>query len=297
MAKQIKPEEEKKLPLEVLAPKRQIAPVVFASPHSGTNYPPNFVAASPLDILSLRKSEDSFVDVLFSAAPDLGMPLLRALFPRAYIDPNREPFELDPMMFEDTLPDYANTQSSRVKAGLGTIARLVSSGHEIYGGKLWFKEAAERINTNYRPYHRQLRELLDQTRQAFGCYLLVDCHSMPSVGGPHDPDAGRRRADIVLGDCFASTCDDKIISIVEDVFKEHGYQVTRNRPFAGGFSTRHYGNPQQGLHALQIEINRALYMDEIAIKKNSGMEKMTKDINSVIEALAAIDHISMLPHQ
>ena len=297
MAKQIKPEEEKKLPLEVLAPKRQIAPVVFASPHSGTNYPPNFVAASPLDILSLRKSEDSFVDVLFSAAPDLGMPLLRALFPRAYIDPNREPFELDPMMFEDTLPDYANTQSSRVKAGLGTIARLVSSGHEIYGGKLWFKEAAERINTNYRPYHRQLRELLDQTRQAFGCYLLVDCHSMPSVGGPHDPDAGRRRADIVLGDCFASTCDDKIISIVEDIFKEHGYQVTRNRPFAGGFSTRHYGNPQQGLHALQIEINRALYMDEIAIKKNGGMEKMTKDINSVIEALAAIDHISMLPQQ
>ena len=296
MKKQIKPEEKKNPPVEVLAPKQQIAPIVFASPHSGTNYPPDFVKASPLDILSLRKSEDSFVDVLFSAAPDLGMPLLRALFPRAYIDPNREPFELDPMMFEDTLPDYANTQSSRVKAGLGTIARLVSSGHEIYSGKLWFKEAAARINANYRPYHRQLRELLNQTRQTFGCYLLVDCHSMPSVGGPFDPDAGRRRADIVLGDCFSITCDDKIISIVEGVFEEHGYQVTRNRPFAGGFSTRHYGNPKQGLHALQIEINRALYMDEIAIKKNNGMEKMTKDITSIIEALAEIEHADMLPH-
>ena len=181
---------------EVLAPAEQTVPVVVASPHSGRAYPADFVANSPLDLLALRRSEDSFVDELIGAAPDLGIPLLRALFPRAYIDPNREPFELDPDMFEDALPDYANTQSSRVAAGLGTIARVVSSGQEIYSAKLKFSEAAARINENYRPYHRTLRDLLDTTRRRFGHYVLLDCHSMPSVGGPHDPDAGRRRAGV-----------------------------------------------------------------------------------------------------
>ncbi|MBK19261.1 MAG: N-formylglutamate amidohydrolase [Rhodospirillaceae bacterium] len=295
MAKQTKSDPGQNDPFEVLAPDRQIAPVVFASPHSGTDYPPDFVGSSPLDLPALRRSEDSFVDELFAAAPQYGMPLLRALFPRAYIDPNREPFELDPGMFEDDLPDYANTQSSRVHAGLGTIARLVSSGQEIYGGKLRFKEAAERINANYRPYHRELRELLDQTRQTFGCYLLIDCHSMPSVGGPHDPDAGRRRADVVLGDCFASACNEKVISTVESIFKARGYDVSRNKPFAGGFTTRHYGYPQQGRHALQIEINRALYMDEAKIKQNDGMDKMTSDITGVIEKLSGIDRNDLLP--
>ena len=230
-----------------------------------------------------------------AAAPDHGMPLLRALFPRSYIDPNREPFELDPGMFSDDLPDYANTQSSRVHAGLGTIARLVSSGQEIYGKKMRFAEAADRINANYRPYHRELRDLLDQTREEFGCYLLIDCHSMPSVGGPYDPDAGRRRADIVLGDCFASACNEAVISTVETVFTARGYQVSRNKPFAGGFTTRHYGHPQQGRHALQIEINRALYMDEATIQHNDGMAKMTSDITAVIETLAGIECDDLLP--
>ena len=289
MAKQFITEPGNNDPLEVLSPEQQTAPVIFASPHSGTNYPADFVNNSPLDLPSLRKSEDSFVDELFAAAPDHGMPLLRALFPRSYIDPNREPFELDPGMFEDDLPDYANTQSSRVHAGLGTIARLVSSGQEIYSKKLRFAEAADRINANYRPYHRELRDLLDQTRDEFGCYLLIDCHSMPSVGGPHDPDAGRRRADIVLGDCFASACNEAVISTVESVFTARGYQVSRNKPFAGGFTTRHYGHPQQGRHALQIEINRALYMDEAAIQHNDGMAKMTGDITAAIETLARIE--------
>jgi N-formylglutamate amidohydrolase len=289
MVKQFITEPRNNDPLEVLSPEQQTAPVIFASPHSGTNYPANFVNNSPLDLRSLRKSEDSFVDELFAAAPDHGMPLLRALFPRSYIDPNREPFELDPGMFEDDLPDYANTQSSRVHAGLGTIARLVSSGQEIYGKKLRFAEAADRINANYRPYHRELRDLLDQTRDEFGCYLLIDCHSMPSVGGPHDPDAGRRRADIVLGDCFTSACNEAVISTVETVFAARGYQVSRNKPFSGGFTTRHYGHPQQGRHALQIEINRALYMDEAAIQHNDGMAKMTSDITAVIETLAKIE--------
>ena len=131
--------------LEVLQPQSQTVPLVFASPHSGTKYPPWFVAASRLDPVALRRSEDCFVDRLFAAAPEQGAPLLRALFPRAFVDPNREPFELDPAMFEDTLPSYANTNSARVAAGLGTIARVVSNGTEIYRGKLRFAEAAERI--------------------------------------------------------------------------------------------------------------------------------------------------------
>lgn len=282
-------QEDQQASWEVLAPAEQTAPVVLASPHSGRDYPADFVANSPLDLLALRRSEDSFVDDLFAAAPNHGIPLLRALFPRAFIDPNREPFELDPDMFDDPLPDYANTQSSRVTAGLGTIARVVSSGQEIYASKLKFADAAARINANYRPYHRALRDLLDATRRRFGHYVLIDCHSMPSVGGPHDPDAGRQRADIVLGDCFASACSEAVITTVEQALKDQGYEVVRNKPFAGGFTTRHYGRPSQGLHAVQVEINRGLYMDETAIKPNGGMAKLTQDMKSVIEILADID--------
>lgn len=276
---------------DVLAPAEQTTPVVLASPHSGRDYPADFVANSPLDLLALRRSEDSFVDDLFAAAPRLGIPLLRALFPRAYIDPNREPFELDPEMFVDDLPDYANTQSSRVAAGLGTIARVVSSGQEIYASKLKFADAAARINANYRPYHRALRNLLDATRRRFGHYVLIDCHSMPSVGGPHDPDAGRQRADIVLGDCFASACSEPVIAAIEQALTKSGYDVVRNKPFAGGFTTRHYGRPSQGLHAVQVEINRGLYMDETAIKPNGGMAKLTQDMEALLTVLADIDDI------
>ncbi len=274
---------------EVLAPRDQTAPLVFASPHSGTRYPPNFVASSPLDLLLLRRSEDSFVDDLFAAAPELGLPLLRALFPRAYIDPNREPFELDPAMFEDELPAYANTQSTRVAAGLGTIARVVSSGQEIYSDKLKFADAAERINTNYRPYHKALRELLDATRERFRCYVLIDCHSMPSVGGPHDPDAGRERADFVLGDAFSASCSEVVIRLVQNTLKSLGYTVVRNKPFSGGFSTRHYGRPSLGMHAVQIEINRALYMDEAAIKPNDGLPGLAEHMGELITALSGLN--------
>ncbi len=275
-------------PLEVLAPERQTAPLVFASPHSGARYPPDFVASSPLELASLRRSEDSFVDELFSAAPEFGLPLLRALFPRAYIDPNREPFELDPAMFEDDLPAYANTQSSRVAAGLGTIARVVSSGQEIYDGKLKFADAAQRINDNYRPYHKALKDLLDETRAHFRCYVLVDCHSMPSVGGPQDPDAGRERADFVLGDAFGASCGEVVIRLAQDVLENLGYKVVRNKPFSGGFSTRHYGRPSLGMHAIQIEVNRALYMDEVAIRRNDGMSGLTDHMAELISAFSKL---------
>lgn len=273
-------------PCDVLAPDHHSVPLVFASPHSGRLYPAEFVENSLLDALTIRRSEDSFVDELFAAAPDYGAPLLHANFPRAFIDANREPFELDPKMFEDELPDYANTQSSRVAAGLGTVARMVANGHEIYPGKLRFADIATRINDYYRPYHRTLRRLIDDTRSRFGYCMVIDCHSMPSVGGPTDPDAGHGRADFILGDAFGSTCDKILTNTVETALRDIGHSVTRNKPFSGGYTTRHYGRPSEGVHAVQIEINRGLYMDEATISRGPGMELLREHITQVISALA-----------
>ena len=274
--------------VEIVWPERRTVPLVFASPHSGRNYPTDFVAASALDPVALRRSEDSFVDELFAAAPRFGAPLLKALFPRAFIDPNREPFELDPAMFVDELPSYANSQSSRIAAGLGTIPKVVSNGREIYRAKLTFTEAAKRINVYYRPYHKALTALIDETVELFGFCVLIDCHSMPSVGGLLDPDAGRGRADFVLGDSFGNACEDRVTATVERALRAQGHSVIRNKPFAGGFTTRHYGKPSTGVHALQIEINRALYMDELNIERRDGIHRLTQQMVDVIVALTGL---------
>lgn len=276
-------------PCEVLAPETQTLPLVLASPHSGRHYPPAFVEASRLDRLSLRRSEDGFVDEIFASAPDLGAPLLRANFPRAYVDANREPFELDPRMFVDPLPAYANTRSPRVAAGLGTIARVVANGADIYQDKLSFAEALRRIRTYYWPYHTTLRQLLDDTKARFGGAILIDCHSMPSIGGPMDRDAGHRRVDFVLGDCHGQACNPEIPRLVHEVLGEQGYHVTRNTPYSGGFVTRHYGRPETGVHALQIEVNRALYMDERQVRRASGLGPLARDLRAVIESVGALD--------
>ncbi|CUW40000.1 N-formylglutamate amidohydrolase [Magnetospirillum sp. XM-1] len=273
--------------LRVFLPARQTAPLVFASPHSGRDYPAEFVAQSRLDARMLRRSEDSFVDELYAGVVDLGAPLITALFPRAYCDPNREPYELDPAMFSGALPEHANTRSPRVLAGLGTIARVVASGAEIYAGRLPVAEAENRIARCYHPYHRRLRGLVDATRAAFGWSLLVDCHSMPSVGGPMDRDSGLSRVDVVLGDCFAAACSPLFTQVAEDSFSQLGYRVVRNAPYAGGFTTRHYGQPRQGSHALQIEINRGLYMDEGRHCHGPDFEAVKEDLQKVAAALAA----------
>lgn len=276
-------------PLEIIVPERQTVPLVFASPHSGSNYPPAFVAASRLDPISLRRSEDSFVDEIFESAPRLGAPLIRALFPRAYVDPNREPYELDPAMFEDELPDYANTRSPRVAAGLGTIARVVTNGANIYRDKLTLAEALTRIEDCYRPYHRALESLIEETRDRFGFCVLVDCHSMPSIGGPMDNDPGLNRVDFVLGDCHGKSCAPIVMATVSDTLKNLGYFIARNTPYAGGFVTRHYGQPAKGVHALQIEINRHLYMDEDEISRRPALPKLAADMQDVVTALSRIE--------
>jgi len=270
---------------DILEPQTQTAPVVFASPHSGTDYPEAFVAASQLDPLTLRRSEDCYVDDLFAAAPSFGAPLLRARFPRAFIDANREPFELDPKMFADRLPGYVNTRSPRVAAGLGTIARVVCSGGDIYRDKLRFDEALRRINTYYRPYHAALTQLVEKTRERFGFCLLIDCHSMPSVGGPADTDSGHRRVDFVLGDCHGAACDRRLTDMARRTLAARGYIVRRNVPYAGAFTTRHYGAPQRGVHALQVEINRALYMNEADYRKSPDFASFTDDITRLVATL------------
>jgi N-formylglutamate amidohydrolase len=276
---------EETLAFDVIGPAEQTAAVVVASPHSGRTYTPEFLAACRLDLKTLRKSEDSYVDELLGAAPHCGAPLLRARFPRAYVDPNREPFELDPAMFDDDLPAYANTCSPRVTAGLGTIARVVANGEEIYHRKLQVAEAISRIDRLYHPYHEALEDLVAGTRARFGACLLIDGHSMPSVGGPLDRDAGRRRVDFVLGDCHGSTCAPEIVDIVQDFLETQGYHVTRNVPYAGGFTTRHYGRPDSGVHALQIEINRSLYMDEDSFERGHGFAELTGHLGELLALL------------
>jgi N-formylglutamate amidohydrolase len=275
-------------PIEVAAPAQQQVALVCASPHSGSDYPVEFLAASRLDPLTLRRSEDSFVDEIFGGAVELGAPLLKARFPRAYLDPNREPFELDPTMFVEPLPAYVNSRSPRVQVGLGTIARVVATGEEIYAQKLRFADAVSRVERLYRPYHQTLRQLLAATSEHFAGYVLVDCHSMPSAGGPGERDFKRSGVDIVLGDCHGTSCHPVIMETAQRLLAAKGYRVVRNAPYAGGFTTSHYGAPQGGRHAIQIEISRSLYMDERSIDRKPFLRQLAEDMRDLMAALAVL---------
>jgi len=277
-------ESELDLPFEVARPRELTAPLLFSSPHSGRIYPRAFLAASKLDALTLRRSEDSYVEELFGFVGALGAPLLYAHFPRAYLDVNREPYELDPALIRDGLPHYANTQSVRVVGGLGTIARIVSECDEIYREPLSLVAALERINLLYTPYHTTLRSLLVEAQQAFGLAVLIDCHSMPS-----NPiaDYGGARPDFVLGDRYGTSCSGELTRVAAEQLKALGYVVELNKPYAGGYITEHYGRPQAGLHALQVEINRALYMNETSFDKSPGFERLKRDLEQMVRALKA----------
>ncbi|MGU3540179.1 N-formylglutamate amidohydrolase [Methylobacterium sp. A54F] len=270
-------------------PAAHTLPFVFNAGHSGAVYPPVFLAASRLDALSLRRSEDAHVDRLFAPVVDLGAPLLRANFPRAYLDVNREPYELDPRMFDGRLPPFANTRSMRVAGGLGTVPRVVADGQEIYGRRLAVEDAVGRIEGLYKPYHRALRGLIQRTARQFGHAMLIDCHSMPSSSLGRDSDA---KADFVLGDRFGTACAPALIDLFEDALRARGFRVVRNKPYAGGFITEHYGEPNLGRHALQIEINRALYMNEASLAMTDGFEELAAALRAVIVAVAAAADLS-----
>src|SRR5271169_3097090 len=272
-------------PFEVLEPAEGKGPVLFNSPHSGSTYPREFLAISRLDIATLRRSEDSFVDELIAGVVKQGYPLMRAHFPRCFVDVNREPYELDPRMFEGRLPAFANTRSLRVAGGLGTIARVVGDAREIYDRRLPVDEALGRIELYYKPYHRELRRLVMRAQQGFGLAILLDCHSMPSSASGRDE---RPRADIVLGDRYGTSCATLVTDVIEETLRDLGYSVLRNKPYAGGFITEHYGDPAAGLHAAQIEINRSLYMDEREYRRTSRFEYVRADLGRAIAKLAAV---------
>jgi N-formylglutamate amidohydrolase len=279
---------------EVLEPAEWRGPVVFNSPHSGSVYPREFLATSRLDVATLRRSEDSFVDELIRGVLKRGHPMMRAHFPRCYIDVNREPYELDPRMFEGRLPSFANTRSMRVAGGLGTIARVVGDAQEIYSQRIPVDDAIRRIESLYKPYHRALRRLFTRMHRDFGTAVLVDCHSMPSTAGSKDE---RPRADVVLGDRYGTSCVGAVAETIETTLRSLGYVISRNKPYAGGFITEHYGNPAIGLHAIQLEINRALYMDERRFEQTASFATVASDLETVADRLADIPMQELRPYR
>jgi N-formylglutamate deformylase len=265
---------------ELLLPERQRVPFVFASPHSGRLYPRGFVESSRLNPTGLRRSEDAFVDELFSCAAALGAPMIAARFPRAFLDVNRAPGELDSTMFDGVLPMAVETPGVRVNSGLGVIPRVVRDGAEIYRRKLMPGEAQERLTHLYRPYHARLSAMIEETRARFGTAVLIDCHSMPSAAAIPD---------VVLGDRYGMSASHALMRRAEEAFGRSGFTTARNTPYAGGYSTHLYGRPMLGVHALQIEINRALYLDEERIERTAQFEAIAARIADALRDLTAID--------
>ena len=223
---------------DVHKPAQQRVPYVFNSPHSGNLYPQSLLDRSRLSAQSLRRSEDFMIDALFASVVEIGAPLLTANFPRAWLDVNREPYELDPLLFRERLPAHANSRSMRVAGGLGTVPRLVAENLPIYDSPPTLEEGLNRVEGVYRPYHDCLRRLVATTSVTFGYAVLVDCHSMPSQGSKREKET---RADIIIGDRYGTSCNGAISRQLIDRFRDCGYSVERNKPYAGGFITEHYG--------------------------------------------------------
>jgi N-formylglutamate amidohydrolase len=266
-------------------PARQTLPLVVASPHSGDLYPADFLNLAAVSLSALRRAEDAFMDELFEAAPALGIPLLAARFPRSYVDANREPYELDPAMFEGPLPGPLNHRTTRVAAGLGMIPRVAASGEAIYRGRVPADEIEHRLKTCWRPYHASLARLVEQTYSLFGTVLLVDAHSMPSSASGIGVRERNHRIDIVLGDNHGEACASALVDLAQSWLTAQGLRVLRNQPYAGGFTTQRYGRPALGRHALQIEINRGLYMDEARHEKLPTAGVMQRTMTGLLEEI------------
>ena len=266
-------------------PVRQQTSVIFTSPHSGREYPPDFQAASPLNTLALRSSEDAYVDKLFSRAPLFGAPLLCARAPRAYIDLNRGCDELDPAVVEGVVRGGHNP---RISSGLGVIPRVVSGGRAIYAGKIPREEAEARINSHWRPWHAALRDLVDTTHEDFGEAILIDCHSMPHEAIETHIRPGQPLPEVVLGDRFGAAASRDVVEQIEAVFRAAGFRVARNSPFAGAYIAQTYGHPVSRKHVVQIEIDRSLYLDERKVEPLSSFSTFCLRMNRVVADIAQI---------
>ena len=254
------------------------APYIFASPHSGRPYPSRFLASSVLELADLRRSEDAYVDTLLPAADEIGVPTLVARFPRAFVDVNRSRHEIDPAMFSTSPVDNPDGKSNRVAAGFGVIPRLAAVGRPIYARRLPPQEGRQRLRMCYEPYHEALRGLVEECIAIFGTAVIVDWHSMPSSTA-----SGQKLPDMVLGNRYGGSCDRTISESWEGALRSHGFTVKRNAPYAGGYVTATYGKPSKGIHAVQIEINRRLYLDETRTVRLVTQTKRLQDrLNNAI---------------
>ncbi len=266
-------------------PAKRTSCVVFSSPHSGRDYPLEMLQRSVLNRHVIRSSEDAYVDRLFDTAPGLGIPMLKAKMPRAYLDLNRSPDELDPALIDGI---RRRGHNPRVSSGLGVIPRVVANGRAIYRGKLTIDEARHRIDTYWHPYHTRLKSLLAESYTMFGQAILIDCHSMPHEAVAAAGTTRSGRPEIVLGDRFGASASGEIVDQIESAFAAAGLSVARNAPFAGAYVTQTYGRPGRRQHAIQIEIDRSLYMDEQKILPGKNFELFRQTLRKVIADIARI---------
>lgn len=266
-------------------PKTVTSCVVFASPHSGRDYTWTFLRKTVLDENTIRSSEDAFVDRLFDCAPNFGAPLIRASVPRAFLDLNRACDELDPALIDGVRRVGHNP---RVASGLGVVPRVVANGRAIYRGKLSQSEAQERLDSVWHPYHQRLQTLISNAHAQFDEAVLIDCHSMPREAVEGSVRVGEKRPEIVIGDRFGASASSDVVDQVEAAFVAAGLTVSRNAPFAGAYTTQHYGRPSRRQHAIQIEIDRSLYMDEATVRPNAGFQSFRRLLRGVVAEIAAI---------
>lgn len=258
-------------------------PVVFDSPHSGTGIPSDFVTACDPNIL--RESEDLFVDELIAPAPRFGAGFLAAQFSRSYIDVNRAEDDLDPAQLADAWTG-SSAPTEKTRQGIGLIRTQCRPGFAVYHEPLTAADVRRRIDRYYRPYHGHLAQMLDLAHQRFGQAILIDCHSMPSRGAtPHGPS--ERQADFVIGDMHGQTCDPALSHLVVDTLRECGYAVRRNDPYSGAEIVRRYGRPVERRHAVQIEINRGLYMNERRLQRIPAMVELKANLEILMGRICA----------